>query len=496
MKPSRLLVVLLICLPSCGGGTSDSVILDASQSVEPDPVAMALENPIEEAIEFGSITLNAVDWIRAPRTEDPLVVGNTNDAYARIHYLIPAPDAARRLFVVEERGIVYLVDGAGATLSTYLDLREQDVGFYPDQFPNEAGLLGLAFHPDFDQSGTPGYGKFYTAFIAHPDAGIADFAESADSIQESVIFEWSAEDPASNRFAGEAREIIRVGEFDTNHNIGTIAFNPTADKGSTDYGLLYAGFGDGGSRDDPQENGQDPQTPLGAILRIDPLSPEGDKGYGIPADNPFVGDDSVIDEIWAYGLRHPQHFSWDAEGRMFINDIGQDQIEEINLGAAGANYGWRLREGMFATAFGVETDDQPGSVYALPSAADNFIYPVAQYDHDEGKAIGGGFSYQGTAIAELEGQYIFADIVLGRLFVMDTQALVSGEPAALTEIALLLNGQETPIEEVAGIINTYLNTPRRVDMRLGIDHEHELYLLTKGDGWIRKLEAWPQGDAN
>ena len=170
---------------------------------------------------------------------------------------------------------------------------------------------------------------------------------------ESVIREWTADDPQANVFSGTSREVFRIGQFAPNHNIGTIAFNPTAEPGSAEYGLLYASLGDAGAAHDPRDYGQSLSEPHGAIIRIDPLAGDGTRGYGVPADNPFVGQAGVAPEIWAYGLRHAQQFSWDTDGRMFMGDIGQNSVEEVNLGIRGANYGWRLREGMFATGFTV-----------------------------------------------------------------------------------------------------------------------------------------------
>ena len=212
--------------------------------------------------------------------------------------------------------------------------------------------------------------------------------------------------------------------------------------------------GDGGAAHDPRDYGQSLAVQQAAIIRIDPLGGDGSKGYGIPPDNPFVGKDGVAPEIWAYGLRHPQHFSWDTDGRMFIGDIGQNQVEEVNLGMPGANYGWRLREGTFATGYAVGRG--PGPVYPRPSGDDGeFVSPVAQYDHDEGNAVGGGFVYRGRAIPELRGQYVFADFPRGRLFAIDADALDGDQPVTITEVRLVLEGREQDLVDVAGFPNTY-----------------------------------------
>lgn len=458
-----------------------------------------LPNPLPDAIPQGDIVVAAVPFVRAPETSDPAKPVGTNDAYARIQYLMPIPDGSGRLVFNDLRGFLYATDASGADPVVYLDLNAQDVDFYNASYPNETGLMGFAFHPEFAEEGKPGYGKFYTAFTAVP----AGFGSNIDDAalgqlmfyvsgqdQGDVIREWTATDPAADVFEGTSREIFRNAQFAVTHNIGTIAFNPYANEDSPDHGLLYASIGDGGSANDPEDNGQDLATPLGTILRIDPLKSGEDRAYGIPADNPFVDRAGAAPEIWAYGIRHAQHFSWDEDGRMFINDIGQDQLEEINLGIPGGNYGWRLREGTFATAFGVEAAGI-GNVFPLPPTDEElFVYPVAQYDHDEGYAIGSGFVYRGVGIPSLRGRYVFADITRGRIFTIATDALRPGHPTPIEELRLTFDGEERALLDLVGFGNTY-HGGVRADLRLGLDAAGELYLLTKGDGWIRKLVAVP-----
>ena len=458
-----------------------------------------LPNPLSDAIPKGDIVVAAVPFVRAPKTTDPAKPVGTNDAYARIQYLMPIPDGSGRLVFNDLRGFLYVTDASGRDPVVYLDLHAQDVGFYNAAYPNETGLLGFAFHPEFSDEGRPGYGKFYAAFTAAP-AGFGSNLED-DAIRQlmfyvsgqdqgDVIREWTATDPAADVFKGSSREVFRIEQFAVTHNIGTVAFNPYAAEGSPDYGLLYASIGDGGSANDPHENGQNLATPLAAILRIDPLNGGEERAYGIPGDNPFAGRAGAAPEIWAYGLRHAQHFSWDEDGRMFINDIGQDQIEEVNLGIPGGNYGWRLREGTFATAFGWNAA-KVGQVFPLPPVDEElFVYPVAQYDHDEGYAIGSGFVYRGAAIPALRGRYVFADITRGRIFTIETDELQPGHPTPIEELRLSFDGVERELIDVARFGNTY-HGGFRADLRLGLDAAGELYLLTKADGWIRKLVAMP-----
>ncbi|MCB1123751.1 MAG: PQQ-dependent sugar dehydrogenase, partial [Verrucomicrobiae bacterium] len=376
-------------------------------------------------------------------------------------------------------------DQDGNTVKPYLDLRAYPLSFDASMMPNETGLGGFAFHPEFARKGKPGYGKFYTGFSAVSGSGEANYLKDDAGSHESVIVEWTADDPRSDTFKGSHREVFRIGQFAPNHSIGTLAFNPTAKPGSADYGNLYFCLGDGGAAYDPKDYGQSLASPHGAILRINP-TPSGSAAYQIPKDNPFVNRAGAAPEIWAYGLRHPQHFSWDKQGRMFICEIGQDQMEEVNIGVAGANYGWRLREGTFSTGAGV-AGAYVGPLWDLPKdASQNFVDPVAQYDHDEGYALASGYLYEGTRIKALIGKFVFADLPRGRVFYIDAQNLQPGKPATIKELRISFDGKEQDLAEVAGFPNTYRRGPR-VDLRLGVDEDGELYLLTKGDGRVRKL---------
>jgi glucose/arabinose dehydrogenase len=451
-----------------------------SGSAQPQP----LKDPIPEKIPKGDIVVAVRDFVRLPKTEDSAKPQSATNAYARIQYLIPARDGTGRLFV----------NATGREPQVYLDLRRQDVGFDDSFFPNESGLAGFAFHPDFARKGRPGYGKLYTAYSTPSHIGKADYLDDDAGSHESVVREWAATDPAAGAFAGTSREILRVGQFAPTHNVGTIAFNPNARDGSPDFGLLYITFGDGGASNDPHNNGQNLAEPLGAILRIDPLKPGANRRYGIPPDNPFAKKPGAAPEIWAYGLRHPQHISWDTagEGRILIAEYGQSQVDEVNIGVAGGNYGWQLREGTFATGFAVKGDKDDHRVYPRPPDDQHtagLLDPVAQYDHDEGKGISSGFVYRGGRVPELQGKYVFSDIVSGRLFYVDADKLTQGKQAELKELRLLIGGQEKPLIDLVGYPNTYARGTLRADLRLGVDDAGELYLLTKGDGWVRTLDA-------
>ena len=447
----------------------------------------ALVDPIPAKIEKGEISVIAQEFLRLPQTLDSNDVPLTNNAYARLQYMQPIPDNSGRLVINELRGVLYIYDEQANTLDAFLDIRGGEVGFDDSMYPNETGLAGFAFHPQFGQVGRPGYGKFYTAFSASSQSGLANYLDDNSENHESVIREWTATDASANVFSGTSREIFRIGQFAQNHNIGTLAFNYAATNTDSDYGLLFASLGDGGAANDPNENGQSLASPMSSIIRIDPLNSEYPSSYGIPEDNPFVGEAGVAPEIWAYGLRHPQHFSFDSDGTMYIADIGQNQIEEINIGVSGANYGWRLREGMFSTAFGIG-NVRPNPVYPKPNDSQEFTYPVLQFDHDEGNAVSSVYVYRGTEIPALAGRVVFTDMVSGRVFYAESEGLEAGKPASIQELRIFMDGNEINMAEATGFANTY-GGGKRADLRLGTDAAGELYLLTKGDGWVRKLVA-------
>ena len=281
---------LSILIAGIGIGVS---VFAAESSREP------LADPIPEKIVKGDITIALQRFARVPFTEDSGKPRQTNEAYARIQYMGPIPDGSGRLVINDLRGLLYITDEDGSAPTVFLDMRKQDIGFDDSMFPNETGLAGFAFHPEFAATGKPGFGKFYTSFSVSSDSGLANYLDDDDGNHASVIREWTADEPASNVFSGTTREIFRMGQFDQNHNIGNIAFNYAPTEGTTDYGLLYASFGDGGGANDPQERGQSMSEPMSAIIRIDPLG-EGGNSYGIPVDNPFVGVEGVAPEIWAY----------------------------------------------------------------------------------------------------------------------------------------------------------------------------------------------------
>src|SRR5690606_17874433 len=260
-------------------------------------------------------------------------------------------------------------------------LAEDFLTVSPITTDSERGLLGLAFHPDFSDTR-----MFFVNFT--------------DSSGNTVVRRYRVEsgEPPSTVEAGSALDLLKLEQPFSNHNGGWMGFGPD--------GYLYIAVGDGGSGHDPQNNGQNKNSLLGKMLRIDvngdDFPTDSSRNYAIPDDNPFVGADG-LDEIWAYGLRNPWRNSFDREtGDFWIGDVGQSTREEINFQPAastgGENYGWRLREGSIAT---------PGAVGGARPAGN--VDPVYDYGLSGSQSITGGYVYRGSAMPQLRGHYFFAD---------------------------------------------------------------------------------------
>ncbi len=303
------------------------------------------------------------------------------------------------------------------------------------------GFGSFAFHPAFDENGL-----LYTTHTEPSKTAPADFAlpDSVPSNLQWVITEWKTDDPQAATFTGTHRELLRADMKGNAHGFQELTFNPLAQPGEADYGLLYWGWRRRTSPEWVSVLCDNPGVVWSSVLRIDPAGTNSANGhYGIPKDNPFVGDADALGEVWAYGFRNPHRISWDQTGskKMFITNIGQHSVEEVNLGVAGANYGWPEREGTFL--FDVLAN--PELVYPLPSDDAGYTYPVAQYDHDEGNAVSGGFVYAGTDIPQLKGKYLFGDIPRGRLFYAAVDAMELGQQAPVYEMDVELRRERRRI---------------------------------------------------
>lgn len=351
---------------------------------------------------------------------------STTDAHPGLKFDAPveytyANDGTSRMFVIEQAGKIKVVDQAiGATSAdTYLDIRNK-VGY-----GGEMGLLGLAFHPKFRENG-----YFYVNY-------------TKNNPRETVISRFKASSTDARR-VDPASEVIlfKFNQPYSNHNGGKVAFGPD--------GYLYIATGDGGSGGDPQNNAQNRTSLLGKILRVDVNGT--DKGqYGIPADNPYKANkEGFREEIYAYGLRNPWRFSFDKQGKLWTGDVGQNEIEEIDIVTKGGNYGWRIREGNA----GYKPDEK---------AATPITEPIHTYTHANGDlSVTGGYVYEGKAVPALAGKYIFADYVSGRVWALTP----TGPNKATNQL----------ISERAGTISAF-----------GEDRSGELYLCDHAEGKILRL---------
>lgn len=412
---------------------------------------------------------------------------------ARLQSLRSAPDASGRLFVNDTRGTISVIGPNGGMPQTWFDIRKAVAGFSNASNPGQTGLISFAFHPNFAADPSkPGYDVFYTMDTC-TSTGTATLAGKGPTVDhDNVLHEFRMVDPmAATATIASQREVLRVAQPFSDHGPGTIAFNGAASPESSDYGKLYIGFGDGGGVGDPYGNAQDPNSPFGKILRIDPTPSAGGQAYTIPADNPHNGVTGQSTEIWASGLRNPQQFSWDrVTGQMLIIDIGQSQLEEVNIGVAGANYGWPAREGTFSRG----SSNDP-NVYDTPINDGRYRDPIAQFDHEEiGRsgmfnlaAVSGAFAYTGNLISELRGMAIVSELVSGRVFYFDPVLASGSQPAELRELEFNLDGIDTTLFQLDG--NPYLSG--RVDLRIGSDNAGELYLFSKSLGNIYSVNSIP-----
>ena len=359
-------------------------------------------------------------------------------------YGISPPGDTSRLFIVEQNGLLRILQNDVLLPGSALDLQSRvSPPFNPGNANDERGFLGLAFHPNFNNTSGAGARTLYTYTSEPIPAGAGPTYPAPNNATQNyqlVIAEWKMSAGNPNVVdATSRREIMSFGKNAGNHNGGTITFGPD--------GFLYLGLGDGGNANDvgashiePGGNAQNLTTPLGKMLRIDPIDPSLTAGspnpvsangrYRIPADNPFQGAGQVP-EIYASGLRNPYRFAFDRlNGRLILADVGQNNIEEINLIEKGKNYGWAVKEGTFL--FDRATGNIGANSPNLPAGlTDPISGPLGtlQYDHGDGISITGGFVYRGTAIPELVGKYVFGDLALrnlpprvdGRLFYADLE---------------------------------------------------------------------------
>ena len=302
-------------------------------------------------------------------------------------YLADPNDGTGRLFIVEQRGVIKIARDGVASTHPFLGIRDLVEDSGPEQ-----GMLSLAFHPDFERNAT-----FLVAYTeASNSIVIAKYTTAAGNPDRA--------DPASQAV------LLRIDKTYPEHNGGLLLFGPD--------GFLYISVGDGGQEAEPDGNGQRLDTLLGKMLRIDVDRPENGLAYGIPPDNPFVDEPGALPEIWAQGLRNPWRFSFDRlTGDLYISDVGAGEAEEVDFqpadSAGGDNYGWNVFE---------------GRVCHRPNAGEScdgrgLIQPIWTYTHAEtgGCAIIGGYVYRGTALPQLAGAYLAADVCTGIVWALRDQ---------------------------------------------------------------------------
>jgi glucose/arabinose dehydrogenase len=302
------------------------------------------------------------------------------------------PGDAANLYIIEQPGRILIADPKKSDTTeaaVALDIRERvnDQG-------NEEGLLSAAFHPDF-----PKKRELYLYYTAAKP-------------RRSILSRFTVSEDGKTIDAASEEVILTQPQPYSNHNGGAVLFDPD--------GMLYLSLGDGGAADDPHHYGQNLDTFLGKVLRID-VNRKGDNGapYAVPADNPFVGKEGAKPEIWAYGTRNIWRMAFDAKtGQLWAGDVGQNEWEEISLIEKGGNHGWNAREGFHPFARG--KGDGP------------FVEPVVEYSHREGLSVTGGVVYRGTEIAGLDGVYIYGDFAFGTVWGI---RMIDGKPTKPAVIA-------------------------------------------------------------
>ncbi|HIP71768.1 MAG TPA: glucose dehydrogenase [Anaerolineae bacterium] len=356
------LFALSILLASCQSGAPPrlpeaSVTPPRTATPVPTVTPTAVPQLVQGGTAVNSVSLAPI--VRPGRLDHPL-------------YLTHAGDD--RLFVVGKRGKIWIIEDGQVLPEPFLDISDK-----VNALINEQGLLGLAFHPQYKENGR--FFLYYTT-LDNSDTVLAEYRVSDNP---------NIADPDSEQI------LLPVDEPDSVHNGGQLAFGPD--------GYLYVGLGDGGLLYDRAGNAQNREVILGSVLRLDV---DGGRPYAIPPDNPFAGDAEARPEIWAYGLRNPWRFSFDRlTGDLFIGDVGEFGWEEINWQPAGSvggeNYGWNVWEG--TDCFEAEACPEEG-----------FVFPIFAYDHTEGCAIIGGYTYRGAQFPELRDNYFFGDYCAGKIW--------------------------------------------------------------------------------
>ena len=434
-----------------------------------------------------------------PASEGVIVVGleefaalpDVDGAPARPMVLIDEPGSAR-LFVNDMWGLVYSISYDGA-VTQYLDARESrwEVEVEtPERAPiMEVGLQSFAFHPQFNEPGTAGYGKLYTWIDTNDTALEPDFVPGGgDATHHIVLLEWTARDPAAATYdGGPPRELLRAEQPFDNHNGGRIGFNWTSSPGAPDFGMA-----DGGAAGDELDIAQDLSRVFGKILRVHPLGSNSVNGrYGVPADNPYArdGDDRTLGEIFASGVRNPQGFDWDpSTGDLLMADIGQSVVETLNVVPLGGDLGWNTWEGSYRVVTNTRVEA------SNPRGDPGITFPVAEFDQNDpllqpGSAATGVVAYRDDRIPQLTDRVLWGDLPSGEVFHVLADGLRGGGQAAIRRV-LFRDGAETKtLLEVVQAKNTDQGRRPtfRADLHFGRGPAGRVFILNKWDGVVREI---------
>ena len=356
----------------------------ASLALAPASAAAAQKAPAQDAPPREYASGDPIPKLRFERVLPELPLVRPVQAFQR-------PGDTTNLYIVEQPGRILIADPAKRDTkeaAVFLDIHERvnDGG-------NEEGLLSIAFHPDF-----PRKRELYAYY-------------TASKPRRSLLSRFTVREDGMTADPASEEVLLTIEQPYSNHNGGTVVFGPD--------GFAYLSIGDGGAANDPHHYAQNLGSLLGKVIRID-VSRKGDKGepYAVPADNPFVGREGALPEIWASGTRNIWRMAFDPKtGDLWAGDVGQNIYEEVSLIKRGGNYGWNAREGFHAFRGG--------------KGEGPFEEPIVEYHHREGLSITGGQVYRGKAIPALDGVYIYADFVSSNVWGI---RMIDGKP---TEPAII-----------------------------------------------------------
>lgn len=440
------------------------VLLSYLHTFETLPIPISgdtTSNLIPEKIQDSGIRLELELFAQLPASDSvsPL---------AKMTKMEPIPGTARLMINDQRVGLYEIVDQKLVVFLPFLNYR-------PDMVSKPGWATGVgsfAFHPDFQSNGL-----FYTSHTEPGGTKKSDFGytDSLSVFMQWVLTEWKADDPKASVFKGTNREVLRIDNASQAHGMQELTFNPNSKTGDPDYGLLYIGYGDGGTAEKrfAAISNHKGAGIYSSILRIDPAGKNGVNGqYGIPKINPFAGVVGKAGEIVAYGFRNPNRVFWDEKGNLHATDIGQHSIEEINTIEPGKFYGWPIREGTFT----INPFGSFRALYPLPADDAKFgvTYPLIQLEHDETVAVIGGYI---MPTGPLKGKFVFGDIPSGRLFFAD----LTETPHPVTKTwGITFGGKEVSMQTLV--------KHDRVDLKFGIDAEKNVYVMSKTEGKIYRIK--------